>query len=349
MARPLSRDIEDLVLDWRRVAWPLDPEAVFGRRAPLVLEIGFGNGEFLADLAAARPDRDHLGIELSWSGAIRLFPRLRKRGATNARALLGDAAVLVERLFDLDVLDEVYVNHPCPWPKARHHGRRLLTAPFLELLASRMRPGARLTMVTDHAEYAEWLHEELGRQRALESRHATAEVASIPGRKPTKYQQKAMDQGVPIHFFEWRRPDPPTLAGPAAPPVSDPSESPMLSLTLEGAVDLDRSLSDFRTRAEKGTPQGVTTVVKLDAAWRGTDGTWLVSAMTQEDGLRQDFALLAVPREGGVLVKLGELGRAHPTRAVKRAVELLGTHLAGEGVRITHRNLGETTVEEGAC
>ena len=82
MGRPLSRDIEAYVLDWRATAWPLDPAATFGRRAPLVLEVGFGNGEFLADLAVAAPDHDHLGIELSWSGATRLFPRLAKRGAT---------------------------------------------------------------------------------------------------------------------------------------------------------------------------------------------------------------------------------------------------------------------------
>ena len=78
MPRPLSRSLEDHVLDWRASSWPVAWPTVFGREAPLALEIGFGNGQFLVEQAAEHPERDHVGIELSWSGATRLFKRIDK-------------------------------------------------------------------------------------------------------------------------------------------------------------------------------------------------------------------------------------------------------------------------------
>src|SRR6185295_4036865 len=107
----------------------------------------------------------------------------------------GDAETLVCNAFGSGALSDVVVNHPCPWPKARHHERRLLARGFLARLAERMHPGARLTVVTDHAEYAQWLGEELAAQRELVSCHAPREVSAIAGRAPTKYQLKAMAQG----------------------------------------------------------------------------------------------------------------------------------------------------------
>ncbi|NOT32284.1 MAG: tRNA (guanosine(46)-N7)-methyltransferase TrmB, partial [Planctomycetes bacterium] len=140
MGRSLSRALADYVVDWQREPWPIRWSAVFGRTAPLVLELGFGNGAFLVEQARAHPERDHVGIELSWTAATHLLRRLRAAQLGNARALLGEAEVLVRWPFALDSLSEVIVNHPCPWPKTRHYGRRLLTRGFLELLAERMRP-----------------------------------------------------------------------------------------------------------------------------------------------------------------------------------------------------------------
>src|SRR5262245_3260095 len=201
MARPLYRSLFESVVDWQRQPWPIPWSDVFTRAAPLALEIGFGNGAFLAEQARAHPERDHVGIELSWTSATHLFRRLQRAGVSNVRILLGDAEALVHHLFGPEVLCEVFVNHPCPWPKTRHVERRLLARGFLALLAERMLHGARLHVVTDHAEYARWLGEELGGQRALASAHAAIEAPAPAGRTPTKYQLKAMAQGIPIHFF----------------------------------------------------------------------------------------------------------------------------------------------------
>ena len=91
MARPLSQSLQEHLIPWRELPWPLDWAGVFGREAPLSLEIGFGNGGYLAQQALERPDLNHVGIELSWAGATRLFKRLNKAGSTNAKALLIDA------------------------------------------------------------------------------------------------------------------------------------------------------------------------------------------------------------------------------------------------------------------
>jgi len=205
MSRPLPHALHDHVVPWRNEDWPIAWEAVFGRSAPLALEIGFGGGEFLAEQAVLHPERNHLGIELSWVSATRLFRRLEQAGITNVKVLLAEADAAVSLFFAPASLAEVFINPPCPWPKARHGERRLARPDFLALLAERMEIGARLTLVTDHAEYAIWSAEVLETQDALVSCHPTTEVDSIPGHTPTRYQEKAMAQGIPIHFFEWQK------------------------------------------------------------------------------------------------------------------------------------------------
>jgi len=338
MPRPLSASLQEYVLEWAQAPWPIDWAVAFGRRAPLALEIGFGNGAFLVEQATARPERDHLGIELSWTAATHLFRRLGQARARNVRVLLGDAEALVAQLFAPAALDEVFVNHPCPWPKARHLERRLLRRDFLELLATRMRPGAPLTIVTDHAEYATWLHDELAAAPSLRSRHATVEVAQIEGRKPTKYQQKAMAQGIPIHFFEWEKP----ASAPAAPPgpASEVPDMPTLSMTGATAGEL---FQDFRPQRFREQERGVEVIVKLLAVYRRPDRpVWLVETFVQEDRLRQMFALDVVQRGAEVLVKPSSMGQPYPTHGVKRAVWCVAMYLRAHhpALAVTHESLG---------
>jgi tRNA (guanine-N7-)-methyltransferase len=348
MARSLSSALADYVVDWQGLPWPIRWSEVFGRSAPLALEIGFGNGAFLAEQARAHPARDHLGIELSWTAATYLFRRLRASGASNVRVLLGDAEALVRHHFAPRALSEVIVNHPCPWPKARHHGRRLLSRAFLELLAERMRPGARLTVVTDHAEFARWLTDELAAQRALESCHASAEVGAIAGRAPTKYQLKAMARGIPIHYFEWRKRE----GAPGEPPAaaSEPA-IPMPTLTLSGAVapaELFRGFRPalFRERVRDGD-QELEVVVKLEAVYRRTDPepgapVWLLETLVQEGRLRQQFALDVVARGATLLLKPSLLGQPYPTHGVKRALWCAAEWLRSRhpGLTVQHESLG---------
>lgn len=343
MTRALSERIVDYVLPWRDVDWPVDWPRVFGRRAPLVLEIGFGNGAFLEDLARRHPEHDHVGIELSWTAATHLFRRLDRVGATNVRAVLGEAHTAVAELFEEAALAAVFVNHPCPWPKARHHGRRLIEPDFLRLLANRMAPEAPLTIVTDHDDYAAWIVEALEGQDVLRSIHATTEVTAISGREPTKYESKALAQGGGIHYFEWRKVGTTPDAGPF--PTSAPLAT-MPNLTLRGPVAFDDLLAELETITRRETHDGLDVVVKLGQAFREAHGrSWLVEAMVKEGRLQQDFALIVAPEaKGTILVKLSGLGaRPHPTFGVKRAVWELGRWLREHhpGLELAHENLGD--------
>ncbi len=134
---------------------PRDLDRVFGRHAPRVLEIGFGNGEQLAWSAEHEPDRDFIGVEVHRPGVGRLMNALAALGARNVRLYQHDAVEVIEREIAPAALDEVRIYFPDPWHKKRHHKRRLVQPAFIALLASRIRRGGLLHLATDWADYAE--------------------------------------------------------------------------------------------------------------------------------------------------------------------------------------------------
>jgi len=151
-----ARALEDL---WPRYGveyspTPLDLDALFGRHAPRSLEIGFGNGEHLASLAAAHPERDYLGVEVHRPGVGHLLMLAATNNLTNLRASTHDAVEVLREQIAPGALDEVLVLFPDPWHKKRHNKRRLIQPPFVELIASRLAPGGMLKLATDWEEYA---------------------------------------------------------------------------------------------------------------------------------------------------------------------------------------------------
>jgi tRNA (guanine-N7-)-methyltransferase len=132
----------------------IDFERAFGRTAPLTLEIGFGNGENLAALATAHPDRDYLGVEVHRPGVGHLFLLAEQNALSNVRAICHDAVDVLEQQIPVAALDEVLVLFPDPWHKARHHKRRLIQTPFVELLVTRLRIGGVFRLATDWEHYA---------------------------------------------------------------------------------------------------------------------------------------------------------------------------------------------------
>ena len=351
MARPLPLIVSDRLVPWREREWPVDWAAEFGHpgeRRPLVLEIGFGNGEFLEREARAHPERDHVGIEISWTSATYLFRRLEKHGLDNVRVLLGDAEALLASVFAPNSLAEIFLNHPCPWPKDRHAERRFVRPAPLRLLASRMAAEAPLLVVTDHAAYAAQIAETLEGQSDFAPRFGATEVDEIPGREPTKYQRKAMAQGISIHYFCWSRAARESDAETGSAPNRAPE--PMPSLTLSGRVEPDAMMRGFAQDVETLDHDGVATVVKLIRAFRaeGDAPTWLIEALVKEDKLQQQFSIEVVPRGGdALLVKVGSLGSPHPTFGVKRAVWRAGLYLrrAHAGLGLAHHNLGDAAEE----
>lgn len=147
-------------------AGALDFAHHFGRQAPVILEIGFGSGEALLELAERDPATNYLGIEVYRPGIGHLLLQLAARGIDNVRVIEGDAREVLAHCVSPGSLHAVYLLFPDPWPKKRHHKRRLLQAPFLELLRGRLEVGARVHIATDWEDYA---------------RSVRSAVASVPG------------------------------------------------------------------------------------------------------------------------------------------------------------------------
>ena len=183
-----------------------DLDALFGRRAPRVLEIGFGNGEALAWASEHDPDRDYLGIEVHRPGVGRLMNALAKRDARNVRLWNHDAVEVLENEIAPDSLDEVRIWFPDPWHKKRHHKRRLIQPAFVQLLASRVKLGGLLHLATDWSDYAEHMREVLGGARAWRSRSGDGgHVERPPWRIETRFEQRGLRLGHGVWDFLYDR------------------------------------------------------------------------------------------------------------------------------------------------
>ena len=192
--------------DVREKGW----EAIFAPdlAAPLrmVVEIGFGRGEYLLHLADASPQAAHVGVEVSRRRALKMARRVARDGVRNVRLVCEPAErVLAEALADASV-EGFWVNFPDPWPKKRHHKNRLLQAPIVRQMAKRLLPGGLLQVATDHAGYAEHIDRVLRGEALLENANAPEPyLAEVPGRVHTAYEDRWREEGRALHFFAYRR------------------------------------------------------------------------------------------------------------------------------------------------
>ena len=172
----------------------LDAPAVFGRTAPLVVEIGFGMGHATAEIAQARPDTDFLGIEVHTPGVGALLKRIGEDGLSNLRIVQHDAVEVFEHMLAPGSLAGAHVFFPDPWHKKKHHKRRLIQPAFVSLLASRLAPGGYLHCATDWQDYAEQMLAVLGAEPTLAN---TADgYAPRPDYRPlTKFENRGLRLG----------------------------------------------------------------------------------------------------------------------------------------------------------
>jgi tRNA (guanine-N7-)-methyltransferase len=172
----------------------LDLEHAFGRQAPKILEIGFGMGAATAQIAAANPDKDYLGIEVHTPGVGNLLKLMEEQELTNLRVIQHDAVEVLRHMITDASLDGVHIFFPDPWPKKRHHKRRLLQAEFVALLCSKLKPGGYLHFATDWEEYAQWTLEVLRAEPKLAN--TVADYAPRPEYRPlTKFEQRGLNLG----------------------------------------------------------------------------------------------------------------------------------------------------------
>ena len=185
---------------------PLDFIRLFGRQAPITLEIGFGNGEALLRSAANHPETNYLGIEVHRPGVGSLLRRLETQAIRNVRVMLGDAKdILADRIPDAS-LSAVQLFFPDPWPKKRHHKRRLVQPDFSALVASRLEPGGYWHLATDWLEYAEHMAAVLSRTPGLLEAGGTGQYRElVAGRRSTRYEVRGRGLGHEVRDLVYRR------------------------------------------------------------------------------------------------------------------------------------------------
>jgi tRNA (guanine-N7-)-methyltransferase len=177
---------------------PFDQAELFGREAPLVLEIGCGMGDATAVMAAADPDRDYLAVDVHTPGLANLLALAERDGLTNLRAALGDAVELLRDLMRPGSLDAVHVFFPDPWPKAKHHKRRIVRTDVVALIRERLAPGGRLHCATDWAPYAAQMLEVLSADPGLRNSHDG--YAPRPESRPvTRFERRALAAGREVY------------------------------------------------------------------------------------------------------------------------------------------------------
>lgn len=183
---------------------PLDLDAIFGRTSEKYLEIGFGMGETTAYIAAAHPDCDYFAIEVYTPGVGALLKIIGEEGLRNIRIVQYDAVEVLNKMIVEETFCGAHIFFPDPWPKKRHHKRRLIQAPFVSLLASKLKPGGYLHIATDWEEYAQQILTALSLEPAL--KNTAADYAARPDYRPlTKFEARGLRLGHGVWDIVFRK------------------------------------------------------------------------------------------------------------------------------------------------
>ncbi len=325
-----------------RAAWPTDWNALFGRKALLLIEIGFGNGRFLTDLAQKRPFANILGIEIANPSLIRGARKLKGAAVNNVRLTQADAKYILWALCRPQTISEIYINFPDPWRREKHYHRRLISDQFLELAASRMITGGRLNIATDHADYAEWITKRLERTPYFHSRHTATFVTGEKYRISTKYEQQAVDVGRVCHYYHWERGE--TAVVSTFPP---PQEFPMPHAIIQTPLSPQEIGQRFTQKIETADDAHSVRATFLDAYHSYRYDSLLIETFVHDPLVQQHIAFAVRRRDdGSSVIKLHDIGFPRPTLGVKFAVGqlakwVMGLHPEGEIVR---SNLGTEIV-----
>ncbi|MFQ5420181.1 MAG: tRNA (guanosine(46)-N7)-methyltransferase TrmB [Anaerolineae bacterium] len=308
-------------LDPKSLPWPVNWSEIYGRTAPLLIEIGFGGADFLVELARTRPNANILGVEISAPSMRKAAKKLNNAGVGNGRALQANARLLLQALCAPQSVSEIHINFPDPWPKDKHHGRRLISDNFLLLAASRLVPGGKLHIATDHAGYAHWIQEHLSRTPFFHSQTAVPFLTEDDDRLRTKYELIALNEGRTCHYFKYARNQTPA---PDKFPV--PQELPMPHVVLQSPL----TLRQIGERFQPDTAVSGDTHVKLLEMFQSLyDDKLLVEAYINEQPLRQRVGLAIRQREtGDLVIGLHEVGFPRPTPGVQLAIAHLAQWVA---------------------
>ncbi len=184
----------------------LDLDALFGRQAPRVLEIGFGNGASLAQMAADHPDTDYLGIEVHRPGVGNLLLQMQERQLDNIRVSHDDAIDVLEQQIPAQSLDSVYLFFPDPWHKTKHHKRRIVQLGFVQLLRHKLKPGGEFHMATDWQDYARHMMKVMNEAEGFDNTAGPQQYTQRPDYRPlTRFEQRGQRLGHGVWDLIFRR------------------------------------------------------------------------------------------------------------------------------------------------
>ncbi len=202
-----KRALEDLLPRYGVpfIGQPLDLDAAFGRSAPRVLEIGFGNGDTLVELAAKSPGTDFLGAEVHPPGVGHCLLAIESAGLENVRVVVHDAVEVMAHGLAPASLDEVLLYFPDPWPKKRHHKRRIVNAEFAALVAGCLKAGGPLRLATDWEPYAAWMLEVLGASPDFRNAAPGGGCIERPERGATRFERRGRRLGHAVFDLEFVR------------------------------------------------------------------------------------------------------------------------------------------------
>lgn len=297
---------------------PTNFDPTFGRSAPLVLEVGFGDGRYLEHLSEAHPDWNLLGVEVSLGSVWRAFRRMKRCGAEHVQLYKGSGRFIVRDVIPEKGLHRVYVNFPDPWPRKKHLKNRLLQVPFFRTLSQRLEEGGQLWLTTDHPEYFAFSVEE-----GLASGCFTVEEDTPPpATLQTKYARKWLAQDKPIYHARF------CLVHRAEETIARNPIIPMQHVTLDG------SLNQVGAFEKQVRPFNGGHAIILEA-YRdlGSEGL-LFKAVSEEEDLRQELIIQAWPTEEGVLVSLQPFGNPMTTKGVRECVMAVADWLVSQGLSL---------------
>lgn len=301
---------------------PATPQQLFDREAPMVLEVGFGDGRFTAHLARTYPDWNILGAEISLASVTRAVKRMRREGLQHVKLYRGQGRFVVHNLMAPRSLQAIYVNFPDPWPRKRHHKNRLLQADFFRMSANRLVDGGTLQLTTDHAGYFAFACE----QGTASGCFRRAEGPPPPATLRTKYALKWQSEARPIYHVTFHKTGEDGLFPPTIEKV--PMQHALLEGNLADIHDFDKVTHRYRGGH-----------VIILGAYRALSRDHLMfQVLISEDGsLQQDVLIEARPKGDGILVGLSRFGDPLSTRGGREAVKAVSAWLEGQGLKMVQQ------------
>ena len=295
----IATQTDSLPVDW----------AALSPSGRVVAEIGFGNGEFLEYLGRANPDKLIVGLEVSQTCVAKGARRALAAGLSNVRIIHGDARFLLRRCFAPESVDKVYMNFPCPWPKARHAQRRVASPAFAELMNYLLVRGGSFELATD----VDWYAQETAEVFAACPAFAACEIQKNPARPyVTKYERKwkAMDKDTWLLKIN--------KTGSISEPPTKEEEWQM-----EGEAVTKKSVKDVLAalRGAEGAGVGGKGHWVIRETFMSDEGVGLMLVITSDEGFEQHFYLKALPNPRGVTIKVDSI--AHPFRTPAMRAALL--------------------------